>query len=317
MRRIQRPRITLIQALLSRASRVTLGLIAITFLFWLAWHNRVEIAAALVNAHIGLLALAVGMGLLANYLTGLPFHLFLGQHGVNVPVRAACQLQMLAQLAKYVPGKIWSALLQAQVSGIARVGGFFFAGIDTSLFLMCMLTGLGLAFLLLVYSSFVGVSLVIVTLLITSLVASQALLARVSKRFFVRHDSPDEGDISSRPNDRSATKFFTVGIIHSATHVASIMLLLAATTNLAPHDMFIATASVLLAWVLGNLAVILPSGIGVREAAFIALASIFSLQADISTISTVAVLIRFAQIVQDLITAALLAPSLLGCSKRT
>jgi uncharacterized membrane protein YbhN (UPF0104 family) len=53
-----------------------------------------------------------------------------------------------------------------------------------------------------------------------------------------------------------------------------------------------------------------PSGIGIREIAFIGLSHAFSLPADTATLASVAMLVRLINLVQDVISAGIVLPAI-------
>lgn len=299
----------LASVLLSPAARGLLAVTAIFFLCWLAWQDRAQIGTVLVNANVPLLIFSIALGVLANYATGLQFQLFLRQHRIRLPLRTACMLQFLAQIAKYIPGKIWGSVLQAQVSGTARVGGFLLAGTDLAVFLILTLSGLGVALLVLTRSAPLAFGAVLLALILPAAFASQAWLANVSLRVSTTLGiRPPEVD-DARPGP-SLQEFLFATSIHSVIYLGSMMMLIAATTELDRNGLLLATASVLIAWVLGTLAFVFPSGIGVREVAFVFIGHFLRVPVEMDTLAAIAVVVRLAQVAQDLVTAVLLAPLL-------
>lgn len=293
----------------SRKTRSVLGIAASALILWLAWRYRSGLSSLAFNANPPLLILSVALGILANYLTGLPFRLFLAQHGINVGFRTAGWLQLAAQVTKYIPGKVWSAVLQAQMSGIHRVGGIFLAGFDASIFLMLTLSGLGVALLTAQLTWLGALATCAVSFAAVSFISSRALLAKLVSKLSAKRTGETPTSMPAGGPHLSAASFAASGLLHATVHTASIVLLLMATTSFETQSLLVATASVLLAWVIGNLAIVVPSGLGVREITFIGLSQALALPAEMETLAAVAVLVRLAQIAQDIITAGIVVPT--------
>ena len=241
--------------------------------------------------------------------------LFLAQHGISVKFTTAGWLQLAAQLTKYIPGKIWSAALQAHLSGTVRIGGVFLAGLDTSIFLMITLSGLGIAILAVQLNWLGAIAAFTISLLAVSFISSKALLAKLASRLSRRLTGQIYTLNSTGGPHLSLVSFFGSGLLHSAAHSASIVILLMSTTDFDSQSLLIATASILLAWVIGNLAVMVPSGLGIREITFIGLSQQLDHSVEIETLVAVAILVRLAQLVQDVITAVFVMPTVFISSK--
>lgn len=295
------------QAALSRTTRLLLGLASAVFIAAFAINYRAELAATLRKADIALFATAVVLGITSNFLTGLPFRHFLGQYGVHATWVQSGRLQLIAQVAKYVPGKVWGAVLQTQASRSNRLDAFFLAGVDNSLFQVVVLSALGMAILLstALESIWIAAATSLSGLFLAALLASAGLLAR-SVRWLTGRLA---GTAAHEPQ---FVRFVVAGAIFATVQFLSLLVVLKATMDLGGSHLMVATSCALLAWVLGTLAFVFPSGLGVREAAFVALASSLGVPAELSTLAAAALAIRASQLIQDMLTAVLVGPSLLA-----
>ena len=80
-----------------------------------------------------------------------------------------------------------------------------------------------------------------------------------------------------------------------------------AVAHYSASDIAVGTASICLAWVVGTMAIIVPSGLGVRELAFVALATMFHVSADTHSLAAIAIVARVAQTLPDIFAAAIVA----------
>ena len=287
--------------------RALLGAAATALLLLVAWQQRHQLLAMLHSASPPWLVASIFLGILANSLTGGLLHLFLRHHGVEVRLPAAARLQLIAQLGKYIPGKVWGSILQAQVTGSQKLGSFLLAGLELSIYLMLGLAGLGLSLLAFSRFPWVAFLLAIAAIGVPSAIANRAAVPRMALRFSRPSNAYGSQDaIHPQP----ASHFAMAGAIHAIVHLASILALLVGILGADREVLVVGTASLLLSWVVGNLAVIFPSGIGAREVAFVAIAHWLSMPADVATITLIAILARVAQVAQDLVTAVIVAPYL-------
>lgn len=290
----------------SRLLRVILTVAAITALLLATWRYRSLIAAIWANANLWLLGVSILLALLANYLTGLPFNSFLRQHRIEMPVERACYLQLVVQVTKYIPGNIWGAILQAQLIGSQRVGAMFLAGIDTTVFFMLTVSASGLALLICGHHPVAAVLIAITGWALAAVIAASAWLLRfvgtvarlLGKNLPVNLGPPQWHEIG---------RLFTWAFLHAVVYAGSVITLLMATTRFAFNDILIGTASLLLAWVIGTVAIIIPSGLGVREVAFVSLATALGASADPQLLTAIAIVARVAQTSPDIFAAVIVA----------
>lgn len=308
----------LTKCVLHPATRTTLFLGALMFLVWLAIQHRNELFEIIARADLPLLAAAVALGILANYLSGLILMPFLAQHGNDTSLGDACRLQLIAQIGKYIPGKVWSSVMQAQMARSGAISRYFLAGVDVMLFTTLLMSGIGLALLVAAWNAWAGGALAVLAIVLAALVASQAILVRLSRYVASLLRARPSTNTESRSAKIPVRTFLVAGFVFAALVTGTFVLVLLATTGFRGPDLLVATASVLLSWVLGVLAFVVPGGLGVREAAFMALASAFGLPVDIQSLAAVAIIIRAVTITQDLVVGVILTPKLLaGAFRKT
>jgi len=286
----------------SRLLRAILTIAAITALLWATWGYRSLIVAMWAGANLWLLGASVLLALLANYLTGLPFNSFLHQYGMGLPTEKACYLQLVVQVTKYIPGNIWGAVLQAQLIGSQRVGVIFLAGIDTTIFLMLSVSATGLALLVYEHHPVAGVLIAVSGWALVAVVASSDWLLRLVGRvaWLFGKDLPIN---SGHPQKREIGLFSAWAALHAVVYVGSLVALMMATTRFALNDILIGAASISLAWVIGTVAIVVPSGLGIRELAFISLATALGASASPQSLAALAIVARVAQTLPDIFAA--------------
>lgn len=286
-----------------RLTRLTLTGLAFLALAIAAWRFRISIANVVSSTNPWLLSLSTVIALLANYLTGLPFYRFLSRAGIASSPSKACYLQLVTQITKYIPGNIWGAVLQAQLIGSARVGALFLAGIDTGIFFTMTVTSTGVGLLVYCHSPILGWAAALCGWILSALIASSAwlthLIDRAARLFGKQLHAP------AKPfSAQEITQLFAWASIHSATMLLSFFCMLIATTPYHHEDLIISVASICLAWVAGTLAIFVPSGLGVREVAFVYLANKFGVSADVKLLAAISLIARVTQTLPDMLAAA-------------
>lgn len=261
-----------------------------------------SITDILTNANLWMLSLSTLLALVANYLTGLPFNSFLRQYDIDVAMWKTCYLQLIVQISKYIPGNVWGAILQAQLLGSPRIGAMFLAGVDTSIFFMMTLSATGLALLVFGHYPIVAGLIATVGWLISARAASSAWLAR-SIRWMTQQLGRTLQIAPTKPCSGEITRLYVWAILHALIHASSVVTLLLAVTHYGTRDILIGTASICLAWVIGTVAIVVPSGLGVRELAFVTITTMLHVSADEKSLAAIAIVARVAQTLPDIFAA--------------
>jgi len=298
--------IALSRFLLGRPMRLALASMAFGALLLASWRCRAPISDILANANLLLLGLSTLLALLANYLTGLPFNDFLKQYGMDVPVWKTCYLQLVVQVTKYIPGNIWGAILQAQLMGSPRIGVVFLAGINIIAFFMSTVSTSGLALLVYDRHPFVAILVAIAGWVLASRVATSTWLPRfvsLAARFLGKSLTIN---VAPSPTHQ-IVRFFTWASLHATVQVASVITLLMATTHFDLDNILIGSASILLAWVIGTAAIVVPSGLGVREVAFVSFAAALGTSANAQSLAAIAIVARVVQTLPDILALVVVA----------
>lgn len=278
-----------------------IGLVGVAFVVRTFLDNRQEVLDAAGSARPALLAVAWVLGLAGMTGIGLAWRSALLVLGGELGVAVALRGYFVGQMGKYVPGGIWAIMGRgewARNEGVA--GSVAYSSVVASIG-SAYLAAVLVAVALLPFSGLLGSSgdarfapvlalLPIGFALIHPRVVRSILtvIRRVTRRE-IRLDVPSWGQ-SAGLVVRQIPSWFLIG---SATLLVS-----AALGSSGDPANLISAAAV--SWVVGFLALPVPGGIGVREAAFVALAT--SLPVGIA--ATVALVARLLFIAVDLSGAA-------------
>jgi len=287
------------------ALRTVTTLASLALLVWFAWGVRHEVTGALKSYRHDFLILSILAGVVFTVVQAWIFALLVIRRTAPGPMRPMVAAFLLSQPSKYVPGKIWPVFVQAAILGpSARPMPITLANLQ--LFVISLLHLLALGLLCIDEFSLRGL---VAALLIGPVGGAMvialpvgAMVKRIAPRFAQR--TAVEGDLAFGPHTLCNS---AIGILVSmvANLLASSTLLLAIGAAV-PHDDIAKLLAILyLSNILGALVVVVPAGIGIREAAAAALGAMLVPGIPASLIVTAAVMFRLWQIAVDVLCFAL------------
>jgi hypothetical protein len=273
---------------------------------WLAWRSRDDLLRVLSAASPFGIAIAILSGIALNIVYGLQFDVLLAKHGHGHDRRRRVAAYLLSQPGKYVPGKLWSVLLQSFALGRdARLATITIANVELTAIAMVQTVGLGLACLrshspVVVVAALAGASLATIAI---ARIPSTRLLARLAPRLQRWLKLPIEAE-PDRSDSRAMLSMLAVAAL-ACNIAASWWLLSAVRPAVDTAQLFPLLASLYLGFAASLLAVPVPVGLGVREAAVAGLGSIIAPDMAATLIVSVVLLIRCWQLVVDILSLAL------------
>ncbi|HED13184.1 MAG TPA: hypothetical protein ENI62_05935 [Gammaproteobacteria bacterium] len=278
------------------------GLVFILFLVQRSWGQLVEL---LRQADWLLLVVSIFVGITGTLASSMLFRMLLEKHGLPLPSGLAHRIFYYGQVAKYVPGKVWGILYQ--IAAVDKQGASVgVTSTNLDLMLVSILTNVSIAVALLVAPVTVLGSVGVLLLgILMALVASASpitgdLLRRLMPKTYVQgpvHSPPDWTALFFR-----ISAYYVVVLI---TGVLSYFLMMNAVFGLTLQESTNYMAYLLIAWVAGVFAVLVPAGVGVRELVFIGFGTTMMANVSIELLGSIAVISRIWQITQDLVVAAI------------
>lgn len=283
--------------------RVLIAALTLAAVVYAVARNWADVSAYLREISWPAFALASLAAVAGTLLTMIGWRVILADLGSPLHPAPASGVYFVGQLGKYLPGSLWSVVVQADIASHLRVprrrtavAGLLALGFAL---LTGLVVGLPAASLLLRRSGehlgwwlALAVPLVIVLLVPALLNRSIALLLRLLRR------APLEHDLSVRAVLLSAGLFIAVWFsfgVHT-------LLLARSVAGEAPHP-DLATAAVTgyaLSVALGMLTVVLPAGLGAREGL---LTLVLSTAIPVPAAAAVAIVSRFIVTIVDVLAA--------------
>ncbi len=275
--------------------------IGICFVLWLIVHSWQDIQENLRSVNWPLFCLSVVAAVVGNVIASAIFWNLLLKHNVDVGYQKTIRLFFTAQIAKYIPGKIW--MIAHQVSSIQKEGaavGVVMANVELMIILVAINLLMSVALLLFYSNIFLAVTILLAGVFVVWLLVKFDLLALAIKMFPRFKNDGEEGKSSTG---------MAFGLLGVASCYAGLIIFYILSYTLMLHSVFgfsiresaIYIASLALAWVAGLAAFIVPGGIGVREALFMAIAGTMGQGVDVGALAAIAVISRVWLIAQDFV----------------
>ena len=276
------------------------GLIGLGFVVLTMASGWDQVMAALASAQPGYLAVALVMGALGMTIVGLTWRSALRTLGAEVDALPALRAYFVGQLGKYVPGGVWAIMGRGEWVRAEGVAGPIAYGSVLLSMVSAQLSALLLTVLLLPFSGLFDTDsgsrygLVLLLLPLGLLILHPRVLRTVLQA---------AGRLTQRSISFEMPRWHK-SILLVAQQLPGWLLIglstLAVTTALGVKgDAVNLVTATTLSWVIGFIALPTPGGIGVREAAFVALAT--SLPSSIA--ATVALLARLVFVAVDVLCA--------------
>ena len=269
-------------------------------LAWLAWHSRTDLLHVLHGVSPSWMALSVTAGVALNVIYGLLFDRILSKYSGHQHPTLLVAVYLMSQPGKYLPGKVWQAVMQTMALGRhSNATSVGMANVELSLAAVLSATGLGLACL------FVGnATLAAITIAATlaagwalvSFPSGHALLSMLPRlRTWLR--SGADGEL---PRESGVVFLLVLTTAALALNfAASWWLLVSANTSLSSLQRAHVLASLWLGIAASLLALPIPAGLGIREAAVAGLGTLLVPEIPAGMLISIALLARCWQLLVD------------------
>lgn len=276
--------------------------IGILFIIYIGARHWGEIKLAFKEFDHSLFVISVAAGVLGNLGIALLFRSLLIKHHTPIKAQDAVSLFYLSQITKYVPGKIWGILYQAsRVEGMTGSIAILLSNIE--LMAVSIFTNLAFAIAILAFSTYPLVSYITIMIgICVTYYISSANPLLFARKYLGRKLNVENLDAVER------SKFFATDFaaswICSCILVGANIAMLSAFFDLDTASILTLIGFLMLAWVIGVFAIIMPAGIGAREVVFLLIAG-GATEFSTGLLATVAIVSRFWQVTLDFSGAAL------------
>jgi len=281
-----------------RSSLFGAGLAVILAMVWTA---REDLITLLSTLHLGLMGLAILAGVILLFAQGVVFSVLMTKHGASANDRVLVAVFLVSQPGKYIPGKVWPVFLQAAAlgrgHGLARVA---LANLELMAINILHMTGLGLACLLVPEPVLATVVVVATTLLGGAIVLmpTDRIAAHLPKPLQRRFGLEVIAETQRHGRAKGRAMFLSAVLV--GTNLLASLCVLYAIGEALPRDLYAPVLAILyLGFAASILALPVPAGLGVREAASVGLGILLVPEMPFQLILSVALLARFWQLLTD------------------
>lgn len=270
------------------------------------WSNWEEVRADLGRLGWSTLAAATVLALASPFLTVLGWRVLLADLGSRLHIAEASGVFFVGQLGKYLPGSVWSVVVQTEMAarlGVPRrrtaVCGLLCIGLSALTGLVAGLPALpGLLTRGEVSVPWWSVPLVIAALL--PLLWPPLLNCGIRWALRLLRRPPLEHDLGPAAVARSSA-WFTSSWLVGGLSVWVLARALAADDVDASRLLLVAVSGYLLAAGIGMFSIVVPAGVGVRDGVMVLL---LAAQLSLSAAAAVVVVARFLTVLGDVVWAA-------------
>ena len=270
------------------------------------WSNWEEVRGDLGRIGPVTLLAATALAMLSPFVTVLGWRVLLADLGSRLHIAPASGVFFVGQLGKYLPGSVWSVVVQTEMAvrlGVPRrrtaVVGLLCIGLSA---LTGLVVGLPALPVLLTRGDAVlpwwGVLLLVAGLLVLLWPPLLNLGIRTALRLLRR--PPLEHSLSA-PAVALSSLWFTLSWVVGGLSVWVMAHALAPDDADASRLVLVAVSGYLLAAGIGMFSIVVPAGVGVRDGVMVLL---LTTQMSISAATAVVVVARFLTVVGDVVWAA-------------
>lgn len=299
--------------------RFFLLLAGVFVLSWLAWTAQDELLRVVGSVVPVYFIGAVLVGAVFMVAQGQLFTILLAKHrNDSARPRDALAAFLASQPGKYVPGKVWQAVMQSLTLGRTNtIGAVAVANIELTLIGLVHMTALGLAALL-IDSPAIAISALLGGVVLAARISTMkgtTLLSLLPTRLSLALRPAEcsfDGERVSMPKALSTSVLLTV-----LSLVASLGVLVSAGDAVMASDYAGLLAVLYLGFAASFLVLMVPAGIGVREAATVALGAALIPDLSSQVLISVALLARCWQLATDAVCLGIGAFMLMISGRRS
>lgn len=273
------------------------GLFFISAIFLNHWVYVIEV---INSVNVDLFLLSVVCLLIANILVSFIFFILLKRNGYSaISLFGIVSLSLSAQIAKYLPGKIWAILYQTMKINVdGGIKYIFLSNIDLTVFTIS--SSLFLSISMILYQR-VNIFFIVMVFLVAPLIS--LYMTFIFSYIFVRTPFIKLYFNTVTFLDRCFNCSFWSLICCYSFFVFNFFSFIIFIISVFDFNFYFAvelSGLLIFTWVLSSLVIFFPAGIGIREYSFILIGSNIYNSIPVEQLSTIALTVRLWQVFTDL-----------------
>lgn len=276
-------------------ARPVLFFVGLLFFISLVVQSWNEVQNILQTLIWPLFLVSVCIALLDNVLLSFLFKDLIAKYNFQIDYPHVGQMYFYGQMAKYIPGQLWSVLFHATfLKRRDATSAMLFANLD--LMGVSIIRGgtIALALILFYHQAHLAVIVFLVGSLAFWYFSKSCWIVRVF-HFVTRHFESLSDNISACTMCKNNRNILLINASIWITYMVANFLFMKASFNLSVEEAAPYIAYFALAWIVGTVSFFVPAGIGVREIAFVYLVNTMGGRqgTSIESLTAVAVVYRF------------------------
>ena len=283
---------------LIRRSLFTVGFV---FLLLLLWHSADKLQKLLQYVQWGYFSLSVLVGIFVNWVASLFFKQLLGKYTIHVSQFMICKLFFFGQITKYIPGKVWALWYQSTLlQTLGSTSALIFANFDLMGILLINVSAVTVSLLLLKYSISLAMLVFVAGFVASWIVAAYCPIFSMIKKIISYFKKMQHRVCDCHPK-LALSHMVLFYLLLTLGNFSSQLLMLQAVFGFSTEE---ATQYIIylgLGWIVGVLAIVAPGGIGIKEFFFVFFAHLSNQAISLEILTSIAVVSRFWQILQEII----------------
>ncbi|MCP4140681.1 MAG: hypothetical protein GY755_10400 [Chloroflexi bacterium] len=276
--------------------RSILFFVGFVFFIILVYRSWNEIQSVLQTLNWPLFILSIWIALLDAILISLLFQQILKKYDFNIDYPRVGQMFFYGQIAKYIPGRLWSVFYHAtflQRPGATKV--ILFANLDLMAVSVLRSFIISVTLILCQWNILVALTITILGIITFWLLTRSCWISYIFQALFQRNETNKTALCQSKIDNFIV---HLIGILNWVTFLLAHFLVMhsAFGFSLLESTQYIAYFGI--SWVIGVLSFFFPAGIGVREITFIFLAQTFNQDQSVTLelLTAIAIIYRFWEI---------------------
>lgn len=286
--------------------RSLLFLLGFLFLFLLLVHSWHTIERLLQITDWRLFTFSIIINLIGSFLVSALFQQLLAKYGIATTYPKVCQIFFFAQVAKYIPGKIWALWYQATLlNTVGSTTALIFTNLELMGILILHTTAISLSLLFSQHSLLISLLFFSLGSILCWQLLRDCHLFNIVHKFISRFKTK-RLPLCSCHSQISLHFVFGFYSLFTITYLSSQFIMLHAVFKFSLEQSSDYIAYLGLAWLVGVFTVIVPGGMGIKEFFFIFFAQLSNQPLSLETLTAIAVISRFWLILQEMLGVAMM-----------
>lgn len=294
---------------LIRSSLFTFGLL---FIAIISIANINELSKILTEINLIYFILSIFISILGSFLTSLMMRELFLKYEISIDCISCHKIFFYSQIAKYIPGKIWSIYYQKTLFDIksniknCAYSAIILTNIELSISVLNIVTSIALLLISSTHSKTISLFIFTFGIVSNAIIINNCYIYKYTKKIFSLSNKLNNLHMCdcNLQNKYSTTFFYFISF--SILYFFSNYIMMLSVFNFSTNENILYISYMSISWVAGVISFVIPGGFGIKEFTFISLSNFLSTDVPIDSLISIAIIHRFWIIIQELIGASLI-----------